>query len=98
MSTKRIKEILSDKTDTKLEKVVTEIFNLLDSDKNEKFEKEEFVKFLDILCDDMGIDNLTLEEHGLLFDKLDKDKSGTLEKNEVLEFIREFLEKIISQD
>ncbi len=92
MSTKRIKEIINDKTNEKLNKVVTEIFNILDSDKNEKFENQEFAKFLDILCDDMSIENLTLEEHGQLFDELDEDKSGTLDKGEVLKFIRKFLD------
>lgn len=98
MSTRRILEILDDKNGDKLENVVTEIFNLIDSDKNNTFQRDEFARFLNILCDDMGMENLTLEEHGLLFNQLDDDKSGSLEKKEVVKFIKGFLERFVEEN
>jgi hypothetical protein len=49
MSTRRIMEILADKTDEKLKKVVDVFFTFIDTDKNGNIQKDGFAKLLTIL-------------------------------------------------
>lgn len=83
---------------SKLSKVVEVFFSFVDVDKNEKVTKEEFSKLLTILCDDMGIENLTNEENELLFNTLDEDKSGTLEFWEVRDWVKQLFHNIVKEE
>jgi Ca2+-binding EF-hand superfamily protein len=98
MSTRRILEILEDETDKKLAKVVDVFFTFVDTDKSSGIQKDEFCKLLTILCDDMGVENLTSEENELLFSTLDDDKSGNLDKKEVQKWIRKLFENIVKEE
>ena len=98
MSTRNIHELLDEQDDKKIQKVVSQLFKIVGIKTEGMIDKNEFTKFLNYLCDDMGIENLNNEENDLLFQTLDADQSGALDENEIKDWLKKLLNNIVNDD
>jgi len=81
-----LKEIIND--EKRLNELADKAFDTVDSDNSGLLTEDELFLVLNQICEDLGLDEITVPETYEILEMTDNDKSGKLDKKEFRELFK----------